>query len=347
MSYSFEQLDKEKWLILENESQNLSVLQTYSWAEVLKSLGSEPRFLMVVDNGSPLLGLLMFKSRFISEILCGYEVRKGPIVVSGVNESLFRFFISSLREILEKKSALYFYMEPALHVDLESYLIAQGFLTIPSATFVVDLHLPLELLWKNLEKRARWGVKKARKMGVTVSEAKVWEDWERYHKMYAHENYQKHVRPRSLKLHESIFQRLLPEERTKLFVAKHHGKTIAGGLFLTTKHEMIYYEGASDARYLDLQPNNIIQWHVIEWAKQRGIRYYDLGGALYNPDKDHPLYGVHIFKRQWGGRLHRYDSFALNRLYAVGRSLSLRNRTVQRLYYSSERLGMIQRFDRT
>jgi len=346
VSYSLEELDKDRWTILENEAQNLSILQTYSWAEVLKSIGTEPRFLMVIDNGSPLLGLLMFRSRFISEFVCGYEARKGPIVVPDVNESVFSFFVSALKDVLKKESALYLYWEPPLHPNLDQCLLDQKFLTIPSATFVVDLRLPLESLWKRLEKRARWGVKKAQKMDITVSEAKNWEGWKRYREIYVYENYHKRVRPRSLKLHKSIYQHLFPEERAKLFVARYHGKTIAGSLFLATNFEMIYYEGASDARFLKFQPNNIIQWHAISWAKQQGIKYYDLGGVLRNPDRRHALYGVYMFKRQWGGKLHRYDSFALNKFYVIGRNLSLRNTAIRQLYYSLERLRMIQRFDR-
>lgn len=347
MSYSPENLDKDAWMVLENEAQNLSILQTYSWAEVLKSTGTKPRFLMVIDNGSPLLGLLMFRSRFISKFLCGYEARKGPIVVPSMNESVFSFFVSALKNVLKKHSAIYLYWEPPLQPNWDHFLLNQGFSTIPSATFVVDLHLPLESLWKKLEKRARWGVKKAQKMGLTVSECKTWQDWKRYREIYVRESYRKHVRPRSFKLHKSIHQHLLPEEKAKLFVATHNGKTIAGGLFLATPFEMIYYEGASDPGFLKLQPNNMIQWHAISWAKQQGIRYYDLGGTPLNPDRKHPLHGVYMFKKQWGGELHRYDSFALNKFYVIGRNLSLRNATIRQLYYSLERFGMIQRFDRT
>jgi len=347
LSYSFEELDKDKWTILENEAQNLSVLQTYSWAETLKSTGTEPRFLMVLDGGSPLLGLLMFKSRFISEFLGGYETRKGPIIVPGVDERVFSFFASALKNLLRKESVLYTYWEPPLHPNLEEHLLNQNFSTIPSGTFIVDLSLPLETLWRNLEKRARWGVKKAQKMDVTVSEAKDWDSWKRYHKIYLYENYRKGVRPRSLKLHKSIYQHLLPRERAKLFTARHGGKTIAGSLFLVTPFEMIYYEGASNAQYLKFQPNNIIQWHAISWAKQKGVEYYDLGGALPYPDKRAPLYGVYLFKRQWGGKPRRFNSFATNRLYVIGRNLSLKNAALRRLYYSLEGMKVIQRFDRT
>jgi peptidoglycan pentaglycine glycine transferase (the first glycine) len=346
ISYSFEELDKEKWATLENNAQNLSVLQTHSWAKVLRAIGTEPRFFVVTEDGNPLLGLLMFRSRLVSKFFSGYEIRRGPVSIPNASHKAFLFLISSLRNLIKRGDIVYLYWEPAFYMNLEPYLREQRFLTIPSSTFIVDLSSSVELLWKKLEKRARWGVRKAKKMNVTVSEAENWREWMEYHNVYAYENYRKRVRPRSLSLHRAIYQYLLPEGKARLFLAEHNGKTIAGSLFLCSTHEMIYYENASNAHYLDLQPNNVIQWEAILWAKQRGMKYYDLGGTLYYPDRKHPLYGVHVFKKQWGGRLYRYASFALNRLYVFGRSLSLRNRNIQRLYYSSERLGMIQRFDR-
>ena len=188
--------------------------------------------------------------------------------------------------------------------------------------------------------------RKARKMNVTVSEAKSWDGWRRYHRIYVYQNYEKGIRSRSLGLHKSMFQHLLPEGSARLFVAKHRGKIIAGSLFLVTPHEMMYYESASDARYRSLQPNNITQWHAILWARERGVKHYDLGGALWKPEKEHQLYGVHTFKMGWGGKFHRYNSFALNKLYVTGRSLFFRNSKMQRLNHVLEGLGAIKRFDR-
>ena len=339
-------VDKEQWQVLENEARHASIFQTYAWAKVLKSIGTEPRFVMMLNQGTPIIGLLLLKGSFMSRVFHGYEAMSGPLVTSEVDEGIFSSFASTLEFLMRKESTLYFYWNPSFFFDLDPFLSAKGFFPIPSATFVVDLRLPVEALWRNLEKRARWGVKKAQEKKVTVEEARDWESWSDYRNMYVYENYRKRVRPRSIQLFRHIFEFLLPEEKVKLFVARHSGKIIAGGLFLMTPHEMIYYENASDSRYLGFQPNNAIQWHAILWAKEQGIRYYDLGGALGESDEGHFLLGVHVFKRQWGGRLYRYNSFALNRFYAFGRKLIKEKPSIVQLYYTLEKLGMIKRSDR-
>jgi len=301
---------------------------------------------MLVDKGDPRLGLLLFRSTFISNTVCGYETRRGPLILPEVDMNVFGTFVATLKDLMKKESALYFYWEPPFHLNLRPHLLNQSFLSIPTATFVVDLSLPLESLWTKLDKRARWSVKKARKMEVTVSEAKSWENWATYHSMYAYESHRKHIRPRSLSLHKAIYKYLLPKGMAKLFLAKLQGKVIAGSLFLLTSHEMVYYESTSVSRYNRLNPSSAIQWHAISWAKDHNLKHYDLGGTISEPSAKHFLYGVHKFKRQWGGRLHKYNCYALNKLYVAGRNLALKNPRLQQLYYTLERSKVIKRFDR-
>lgn len=345
-SCSYEDVDKEKWAVLENETRHSSVFQTYSWAKVLQSIGIKPQFFIIAEKEVPLLGLLTFKSRLISDFLCGYETRKGPILVPNVSESVFSFFAHALKDALKKEPALYFYWEPPLYLNLDQYVFGEGFLAIPSATFVIDLGPSVETLWMNLEGRARRAVNKAKRSEVKVMEAKSWCEWEKYYNLYINVCYQKHIRPRSIALHKSIYNFLFSEDRAKLFIAEHHGKMIGGIVYLVSPHEMVGYEGISDVRHLRLNSNSAIHWHAICWAKDKGIEYYDFGGALRKPEKGHFMYSIHMFKKQWGGELLKYNCFALNKLYVMGRNFTLENSIMRRLYFSLERLRMIQRFDR-
>lgn len=344
--HSLEHMDKNAWTVLENLAVHMSVFQTQSWAKVMKSIGTEPRFLTLTKNDEPLLGLLMLKSHFILRMFQGYEARGGPLCAHELDVSALPTFLSTLKSIIKKESTLYFYWATPFFPRPEPPICKQIFLSLPAATFVIDLSLPLKTLWKKLEKKARWGVGKAQKMGVTVSEATNWEDWRTFYSLYEYEHYRKGARPHSLALHKSMYKYLLHENKVKLFLAKHERKTIAGGLFLVSPHEMIYYEGASDARYLSFEPNNAIQWHALSWAKEHGVRYYDLGGTIWNTDEKSFLYGVHRFKRRWGGELRRFNSLALNKLFVIGREIFFNSSKIRRLYYASERLGIVRRSDR-
>lgn len=341
VSYFFEDLDREMWTILENRARYLNVFQTYGWANVLKSIGTEPQFLILLDKGDPLVGLLMFKSRLMSRI-SAYEAMSGPLIVS-MDESVSTFFARELKNRMKAESALYFYWSPSPYLNWEPYLLNQGFLQVPMATFLIDLRPSTETLWGNLEGRARRAVKKAERSEVNVVEVESWSDWKKFFTLYVNEG---GLPPYSINLHRSIHKFLLPQERAKLLVAKHHGKMIAGIVFLQTNYEIVGYRGISDIRYMKFCPNSAIHWHTICSAKELGLKYYDMGGALWNPDKRDSSYGVHMFKRQWGGKLHRYYGFALNRLYVIGRNLFFNSSRIRQLYNALEELRIIRRTDR-
>ena len=49
-----------------------------------------------------------------------------------------------------------------------------------------------------------------------------------------------------------------------------------------------------------------LQWEAIKIAKQWGCTEYDMFGSAPNYNQGHPLHGVHVFKKGFGGRLfHR------------------------------------------
>jgi len=69
-----------------------------------------------------------------------------------------------------------------------------------------------------------------------------------------------------------------------------------------------------------LRPNDIIQWHAIHDACERGFRWYDLGEVA----EDHPL--LADFKSKWGAnpqRLYRYYYPTATRYEAETRSNGL------------------------
>ena len=346
VTYAFDNIDKDLWDALEDNAEHLNVFQTYSWAETLNSIGTEPLFFILSDQNGPLAGLLMFKSRFIWGAFHSYEAIRGPLVVSDANEELFSSFASGLKDVVKKKRGFSFYWTPSPLLNHKQCFIQQGFHPIPRATFVINLKLSIETLWGNLEGRARWTIKKAKRNEVEVIEAKDWLDWDKFHKLYVNEGFKTPLPPHSVRLHKAIHEHLMSKKQAKLFIAKHEKKMIAGIVFLLTKDEMVGYRGASDARYLKLSGTGAIHWHAICWAEEQGIKYYDMGGTLWEPDKKHYLYGVHQFKRQFGGKLCRYYGFALNKFYIAGRNLFFGSSKARRLYSLLEKFHAIQRTDR-
>ena len=53
-------------------------------------------------------------------------------------------------------------------------------------------------------------------------------------------------------------------------------------------------------------PNNLIHWEIIKWAKEKGLKEYDLWGIPADPKEGHPLWGVYRFKKGFNAELKNF-----------------------------------------
>jgi hypothetical protein len=88
---------------------------------------------------------------------------------------------------------------------------------------------------------------------------------------------------------------------------------VAGIIVSAMGDSAIYLLGATSDAGLSAKGAYLLQWTMIAWLKDRGIRYYDLGGI--DPDGNP---GVYYFKRGFSGA----DTCQINPLSASGSALS-------------------------
>lgn len=63
---------------------------------------------------------------------------------------------------------------------------------------------------------------------------------------------------------------------------------------------------ASATHHRNFYPNHLMQWEMINWAREQGCTIYDFGGIPYYYDKSNPAYGVYHFKKGFGGEVVVY-----------------------------------------
>ena len=67
-----------------------------------------------------------------------------------------------------------------------------------------------------------------------------------------------------------------------------------------------YFYGASSNEARDKQPNVLLQWEAMRWAKERGYAVYDFWGAPDVFTEDDRMWGVYQFKRGFHGTVTRH-----------------------------------------
>jgi len=179
------------------------------------------------------------------------------------------------------------------------------------ATIVIDLTKDLDEIWKGMEKAScRDVIKRAVRRGITVET-----DGNKNYKEFI-DIYKKFMVKKGL---YNVFSRfydpkleIIKKKHGVLFTAKLEEEILGGAFFIHDEEHIRYLVAASKRLEVDRKKatlignaNRLIIWEAIKWAKERGIKEFDLGGysldAENNPND--PRYGVNKFKKSFGGKI--------------------------------------------
>jgi lipid II:glycine glycyltransferase (peptidoglycan interpeptide bridge formation enzyme) len=164
-------------------------------------------------------------------------------------------------------------------------------------TFVVDLSPPLEELRRNLDKKWRNQLSRAEKNGLRVVACSGTDQYRIFCGMYKQMTNRKTFAS-TVDIEE--FERIqadLPEtHRMRILICEQEGIPVAGVVASVMGDSAIYVLGATSDKGLDAKGSYLLQWTLIQWLKERGVRRYDLGGI---DPRQNP--GVYHFKRGLSG----------------------------------------------
>jgi hypothetical protein len=194
----------------------------------------------------------------------------------------------------------------------------EGFFRRDLATFSIDLNQSLDDIWKKMEdKSCRYSIKRAQREGVVVRLARH-EDYEEFYRLTRSFNEKKGLAlPRSGDL--AVWR-----ENGILFIAEQRGSLLAGNLYFADRNIIRWAVGASRRLDEDVVPSSIgwanasLIWEAIKYAKQKGIKEFDLGGCYAGSDKNDARAAIKFFKEKFGGDLvDDYTYYRYSGLYRL------------------------------
>lgn len=224
----------------------------------------------------------------------GQAVRVGP-----ADQSAYRELAAAIDRIARKASAvLAFGQWP----ETARETLPVSWKGTEWGTLKIDLNPTVDEIRAGFKPAARKAIKRGETEGITVTrlvetgELRAYYDFakdcaQRYGTgdlLYAaFENPWRHLRP------GAIFE---------TFVAKHQDKPIAG-LSVWGLDDQVMELGSyqsEDCFRLKLPGPDAIKWELIKWAREAGVRQYDLAGVNPNPLTKKEA-GIRQFKEKWGG----------------------------------------------
>lgn len=187
--------------------------------------------------------------------------------------------------------------------NVQPILQDNGFIYEDHLNFLIDIGLPADKVWKNIQRSVRKKIRKAlKKNQVKIEEAhqhsQVATCYAIFRETYANTG----VPLADRSLFEAALDILYPKGMVKFLLGRIENTYVAASAALLYK-DVIYgwYRGFNRA-YSSYLPNDLMVWHILKWGSENGYRVFDFGGAG-KPDED---YGPRKFKAKFGGDLVNY-----------------------------------------
>ena len=199
---------------------------------------------------------------------------------------------------------------------LHAVFAARGYTCEPHLNYLTDLSPDEETLWQRVQPRRRNEIRKALKEGVTVAEAAPGDN---IHGPLR-ELYERIRLPLpGPGFFETAREQLGPAGLYRAFGAYLGGKLIGTMIVLCYGNRVTNWYAGSYREHYGSNPNDLLPWEVMRWAKRNGYRVFDFGGA------GHPAkpYGVRDYKAKFGGEevcYGRYEKIHHPVLYRIARA---------------------------
>jgi lipid II:glycine glycyltransferase (peptidoglycan interpeptide bridge formation enzyme) len=164
-------------------------------------------------------------------------------------------------------------------------------------TLVLDVAPALELLRSGLDKKWRNQLTRSEKNNLEVVAGNGCEQYRRFCLIYDQMRKRKSFES-TLDVGEfgRIQENLTERHRMQVFICEKEGVPLAGLVASSMGDSAIYLLGATGDEGLNLKGAYLLQWSLIRWLKENGVRWYDLGGI--DPEGNP---GVYHFKKGLSG----------------------------------------------
>ena len=285
-------LDDPRWLDFAGSHGEATVFHHPAWSRVLvDAYGYRPSILFQLDRdgavaaGMPVLEVQRFSPRrhFTSLPFTDYCP---PLATS--EDALAELTAALLR--WQRGSKVHQFV---VHGRLSSIA---GIQIVPRA---VRHLLPLGCTRQDFLQRIKGtqvdrAIKKAQREGVTARISRSEADTDTFYQLHLQTRRRQGVPVQPKRFLRLLWKHVIDQGLGFVVLAHKDGQPVAGAIYLAWNHHLIYKFGASDARFWELRPNNLVMWTAIDWACEHGYRELDFGRS------DIDNHGLREFKRRWG-----------------------------------------------
>lgn len=295
-------------------------LQLWEWGQVKEGMGWHKLPLVLEEDGEIRGALLILKRNLPLPGLKRsiFYAPRGPIV--DVNSiELNRQLFDGAKKAAREHGAIFLKIDPAIiddDIEYKDILRNCGFIenktgvnfegVQPRFVFQLDITPSQIKLLENMHSKWRYNIRLSSKKGVIIRPAQDKADLAAFYDILRETAQRDKFLIRGYEYFEWIWDYMVSNDFARIFIAEHEGEIISATLAMITGNKVWYLYGASSNHKRNTMPNYLIQWAMIQWAKDMGCTLYDFRGVSGDMDESNPLYGLYRFKKGFGGQLTEF-----------------------------------------
>jgi peptidoglycan pentaglycine glycine transferase (the first glycine) len=314
--------DRTLWNDFVRRSPVGHICQTYEWPEHIGEAARENSLrLGVFDQGRLVAATLLVYNRADGVRAPFYYAPRGPVCDDARSPALSELLSFAQREA-SRRGAFMVRFEPNIPDTAPGWapryqalgLRATRHALYPRSAWVTDISRSEDELLAAMSKSWRYGIRRGIREGVTVRRGETDQDFARFYALMRKTGARDRFYVYPPELYRDMLTHYSPERAAAygtaempLFLAEYEGEPVAAATVAVHGERAWYMHGAltDDPVYRGIEPNRVLLWRCIQWAKSQGARSFDWRSIPEAPRPGEELYGVYAFKRGFGGAAQR------------------------------------------
>lgn len=256
-------------------------VQSSVWG-VFKSTSGMKILRIIIKEENEIVGGAQILLRSIPIIGSIGYITRGPIAKDGRTD-VFEFLFNSIEDVARENRLLILSIEPpvadAPYIDQlkKRKYLHSDFYIIPPTTVLVNLEGDESEIMSQMKSRTRRNIRKSLKSGAVVREGTeadiplIFSWMEEAGKRDPYYYY-------DLEYYQKAHEILIANNILQLFVADYEGEPVSAIYVGALGDWSVFKWGASSGEHLETRPNELLHWQAIQWSKDIGCKYYDMGG---------------------------------------------------------------------
>jgi len=295
------------------------LLQSFEWGDLKARGGWTPIRVYAVRDHMMIGAACLLKRPIPKTRRCIMYAPRGPVLNTG-NAALVKSFTKHLKQLARKHKAILLKIDPPVEIEdtkSEANIIAAGFRPVktdgfggtqPKCVMQLDLDKTADELLASFKPKWRYNIRLAEKKGVTVRLDCERSDLGAFYELLSETAKRDGFLVRGIKYFEDMWDILVPPGYMRMALTYYEGQAVAGALCYKFGDRAMYTYGASSNEHRNVMPNHLMQWHLIQWAREAGCKWYDFRGVSPHREaaEDDHLAGLNRFKEGFSPRFVEY-----------------------------------------